>query len=149
MNSLLKYGLIAGAAWFLFKDQIEAMFGTATSTAAAPATSNPAAPATPATPANPAAPAAPVVTATTRTLLQNWANANSFYKSQNNVMSAYQWDYGYQAVRGAAPPGPDVMFPGQDPNRLMTLDEYLTAAAASGLSGVRPKRSAAARAWRY
>jgi hypothetical protein len=149
MNPLLKYGLIIGAAYFLFRDQLAVMlpslFGahapsphpdqaTTSATSSAP----PPAPATGQTPTS---------AATTKDLLLKWAQANAFYHQQNGLMNAWQWGYGYNAVRGG---NTDFASQFADPSRLMTLDEFWTGVQAAGLSGLAaPRRSAAARAWSY
>jgi hypothetical protein len=108
-------------------------------------------------PAAPVAPA-PAATTTTRALLLAWATPNAFYQSQGGLMNGDQWGYGYQVVRGIAPPDPLTMFPGQDRAKLLTIDEYLAGITSSGLSGIRRVRArasssarsnAARRAWGY
>lgn len=146
MNSALKIGLIGGAAWFLFRDQLGVMFPslfTAAATQPPPAAPQPAAPPAGVTPDSPA---------TTKQRLLAWATPNDFYKQQGKMLNSWQWNYGYKAVRGTEPPPIEQMFPGQDPARLMTLDEYWTGIAGAGLSGTASgssRRSAAAKAWRF
>lgn len=153
MNNFLKYGLIAGGAYLLFKDQLAAMFPSMFGGAVS--TTSPQQQAAPAQTTTPAAPAptgvTPTSAATTKDRLNAWAQANDFFKAQGNMLNAYQWNFGYNAVRGTAAPGPEVMFPAQDPNRLMTLDEYWTGVTSVGLSGVpaTARPSAAAKAWGY
>lgn len=134
-TKLIIAAAVAVVTYLLFRQQINAWFQQMTGTAepAQPATGN-------------AQQQQTIATAqTTRALMQAWADKNAFYQQQNKLMSGWQWAAGYKAVRGTDAPGPDLLWPGQDQSRLLSLDEWLSAAVAYGLSGVPapPKKQAA------
>lgn len=132
MNTLLKWGLIIGATGYLLKDQIAAAIHLN-------------APATTAPEPGPATAPPAATTATTRELLQQWAETTPQYHEQGNLLNFHQWSYGYNAVRGQQPPAPETLG-ANDGTRLMTIDEFLPVIAKVGLTGFR-RRSIAAHAW--
>ena len=79
------------------------------------------------------------------------AQKDPAFATQNGLMNAWQWQYFYIQVRGNDP-----NLAWDHPERLMTLDEWLTGLSAAGLNGSRNRTaqpaapiSAARRAWRF
>ncbi len=151
MNQFLKIGLIAGAGYFLFHQQLAAAFpnlfgghagssGSSGNPAPAPADATPPVP-------QPVTGETASSAQTTKALLLKWAQGNDFYRAQNGLMNAWQWGFGYHQIRGG-----EFDFASQftDPSRLMTLDEFWQGVTNAGLSGVAvTPRSRTARAWSY
>lgn len=118
--------LVGGAAYFLFKDQLSAMFGTTPAAnpaaSAASATSNPA-------PSN----ILPTSAATTRAMILQRAMADPSWASTGGLLNGWQWNWWYKIVRGQDVPS--LAF--ADWARKMTIDEFMNALASVGLSGMR------------
>ncbi len=139
MNSIVKWGLIAGGAAYLFKDQLRLLISGAPEETV-PATTD----TTPATTA-PAVDSA----ALTKTRLLAWAQAQPQFMAQGQMLNGWQWAYGYKAVRNTDPGDVGTFM---DASRLVTIDEFWALATAHGLSGVRARprpTNWTARAWGY
>ena len=114
MNDLIKYGLLGVGGYLLYQH-----FGGA---AAIPAV---------ATPVAPSSTIAPSVDL--RPLMIAKAAALGF--PAGSLLNTWQWDTIYQQVRGI--PGPTAAQIGQaDPTKLISVDEFLAGAGASGFSGL-------------
>ena len=130
MKDVLKWGLIlGGASYFLFRQQLSAMFGGSSAPAPAPSS---------------AAPTTTTSAATTAQLIQQYAT-NAKLPGR---MDFDHWNWVYAQVRGAGGPAIEDVFPGQARELLMTFDEYWAGITRRGLSGVR-RRTSASRAWGY
>lgn len=137
MNSALKFGLIAIAAWWLLKDQLPGFTATAppaaepvapqpseASPAPAPAGSTPP-PASSATP--PAQLGDPLVLAATVPAMAHLAG--------NTKLTADQWNW-YNAQGRGTQTSVDLFTPGNRSD-LLTAEEYWVRRLAAGLSGIR------------
>lgn len=120
MNTVLKVGLFGAAAYLLY----EHFYG---GQAATPATA-------------PAIPAPTSAAATqTQSLMLAAASKDPAYVSNGGRMSLYQWGFYYSYVRGIqAPAAADLGY--ADGSTLISLDEYMAALTARGLSGIRGRR---------
>jgi hypothetical protein len=135
MNSLLKVALIGGGVYFLFRDQINALF-----------TGSPVDDTTTTTTDLTPSPEAQTL-AHVRDLMRQAAQHNAQFAG--GLANWDMWNFYYRQFRGQDAPVFEVMFPAEsDRNRRMSLDEFFAAATAPpGLSGV--PFSAARQAWGY
>lgn len=145
MNTFVKVGMIGGAAWYLFHENLEAMFPGVFGKTSSSTTNTPAATTTSTTPVQTGT--IPASSNTTRSLLAAAAQKHAAV-AQNGMFDGYHWAFMYREVRGVDP-----ALTLADPARLMTLDEFMAALGGAGLSGVSAapakRRTAAARAWGY
>ena len=135
MNSALKWGLIAGGVYLLFRDQINFLL-TGTTADATPATTTSTTPATPA-----ATPEASASLATVKEKMRQAAATDVFFA--NGLGTWDHWNYYYSQFRGVDAPGPA----DGDHDRKISLDEFIAPITSQGLSGL--SRSAARRAWGF
>ncbi len=142
MKSLMKVGLFAGAALFLFKDQIFDLFTPATPAAPPPLANTgsgaPAAPA-PAPPANtgsgspaPPAPSAPLPG--DRTAMFSVAEKVLAATGPGAMLTADQWNWHWTQASGISQTAD--LFPADNRGYLMSLKDYIERRGAAGLSGL-------------
>lgn len=139
MKNAIKWAALLGVGYYLLRDQIghfisqieggQSAAPASPAATPAPTTMTTTAPSSPA----PSVPTTPQSAQTTRDLLLAWARPNAFYVQQNGLMNAWQWAYGYHAIRGGSQ---DLASMFQDPARLMTIDEFLSVINANGLNGL-------------
>lgn len=121
MNDFLKYGLIGGGAWLLWRQ----FFAAAEAPAVASTTA--------ATAATTAATVAAAAATTTQGLLMQAAQ-RAMGAGWNGLLTAHEWNYYYSQVRGVAGPDPGPLW--ADTNRRMSLDEYWPVMTQAGFSGL-------------
>jgi hypothetical protein len=120
MNDLLKFGLIAAGAYMLY----EYFYGSTSTSTAASTTSG-----------TTTAQQQVNTQVATQTLqkIMNDMTANNDDPTQYH--SVYQWNYYYQRARGVNGPDPNTLFPGANPSKLYSIQEWWTAMNGAGFSG--------------
>lgn len=117
--NLLKFGLLGVGAWMLYQ-----RFTSSSSSTEAPADTT--------TPPPAAAAGAPDLL----TLVSDKATRSGY----GPLLTFYEWNFFYQQIRGVAGPDFEAAFPGGNPDRKITVEEWYNAALASGLSGIVRRR---------
>lgn len=118
-NDLMKLVLIAGGAYVLYEYVLKPSSTTTTTTT------------TPVITAQQAAQAQ----ATTQVLNNIMADMQSHNQDPTQLYSVSQFNFYYQRARGISGPAPETLFPGADPGKLYTIQEWWSAMTGAGFSG--------------